>query len=504
MKNIQKIGVVGAGAMGRGIVQLFVQSGHPVVCFDVQAGAVDSAMENVTRMITRSIEKGRLPARVGESLEANLIRGQSMQDFADCDLVIEAIIEDVGIKQSLFTELESIVADDAILATNTSSLIVAEIAAKCRLPGRLAGLHFFNPVPLMKVAEVISAVRTEAHITAALKRVVENTGHRAVVAADQPGFLVNHAGRGLYTEGLRIVEEQVAQPAVVDTLMREAAGFRMGPFELMDLTGLDVSGTVMESVYQQFQQEPRFRPSALVPPRMAAGLFGRKTGEGWYRYDDGKRVDPTAASAPNAPTQVKAIWIDPDADQASELVALVSAAGQTVANEATKADLQVIQPWGVDASAYCANHQLDASKTVAVDPLPGLDKHRTVMLTCNTAPEARDLAQWLFTRDGVSATVIGDSPGYVVQRVLATIVNIAANIVQRGIAAVDDLEDAVRLGLGYPQGPLHIGDGIGGQRILDILTAQQALTGDDRYRPSTWLRRRVALGLPLVTAEAAR
>lgn len=504
MKNIRKIGVVGAGAMGRGIVQLFVQAGHPVVCFDVQAGAVESALQNVTKMITRSIEKGRLPASVGETLDNNLIRGQSMQDFADCDLVIEAIIEDVAIKQSLFDELETIVADDAILATNTSSLVVAEIAAKCRLPGRLAGLHFFNPVPLMKVAEVISAVRTEPAVSQALKSVVENAGHRAVLAADQPGFLVNHAGRGLYTEGLRIVEEQVAQPHLVDTLMREAAGFRMGPFELMDLTGLDVSGTVMESVYQQFQQEPRFRPSALVPPRMAAGLFGRKTGEGWYRYEEGKRVDPSVASSPAEPASVQTIWVDPEADQAAALKALVSNAGQNLASDADQADLLIIQPWGEDASSCCAKDQLDPTKTVAIDPLPGLDKHRTVMLTCGTEPKARDLAHWLLTSDGVSATVIGDSAGFVVQRILATIVNIAANIVQRGIAGVDDLEDAVRLGLGYPQGPLHLGDGLGAQRVLDILSAQQALTGDDRYRASIWLRRRVELGLPLLSPEATR
>ena len=504
MKAINKIGVVGAGAMGRGIVQLFAQAGHRVTCYDTQDGAVSKAFENVTAMITRSIEKGRLPASISDALADNLLIAESLHDFADCDLVVEAIVEDVAIKQSLFAELEAVVADDAILASNTSSLVVAEIAAKCSHPDRVAGLHFFNPVPLMKVAEVISAVRTDTEVVAALVDVVENAGHRAVVAADQPGFLVNHAGRGLYTEGLRIVEEQVATPAEVDTLMRDAAGFRMGPFELLDLTGLDVSGKVMESIYQQFQQEPRFRPSALVPPRMAAGLFGRKNGEGWYRYVDGKRIDAALAPDVNQPQSVQTIWIDDDADQAQELRALVKAAGQTVAKKSEQADLLLIQPWGEDASHYCARHNLASEKTVAVDPLPGLDKHRTLMLTVNTSEKARDLARFVLGHDGVATTIISDSPGFVVQRILATIVNIAANIVQRGIASIDDLEDAVRLGLGYPQGPLHIGDAVGGARILSILKAQQELTGDDRYRPSLWLRRRVELSVPLLTEEAIR
>ena len=489
--------------MGRGIVQLFVQSGHPVVCFDTAPNAVISAVEQVTGMINRSIEKGRLPAEVGDTLATNLISGSSLQDLADCDLVVEAIIEDVAIKQSLFCDLEEIVADDAILASNTSSLVVAEIAAKCKHPSRLAGLHFFNPVPLMKVAEIIRAVRTDQAVVEALKSVVEAAGHRAVVAADQPGFLVNHAGRGLYTEGLRVVEEQVATPQDVDTLMREAAGFKMGPFELMDLTGLDVSGKVMESIYQQFHQEPRFRPSALVPPRMAAGLYGRKTGEGWYRYDAGKRVDAQISQAPPLPASAS-VWVDENSDQANELKALVASANLIAAESSADADLALIQPWGEDASHYCVSIGLDAQKTVAVDPLPGLDKHRTLMLTSVTTDAARKLAHAVLTHDGVAATVINDSAGFVVQRVIATIVNIAANIAQRGIASVDDLEDAVRLGLGYPQGPLSIGEHVGGAKILEILTQQQAITGDDRYRVSPWLKRRILLGQSLLHTEPDR
>ncbi len=427
-----------------------------------------------------------------------------MQDLGGCAVIVEAIIEDLGAKRQLFGALEAFVADDAILASNTSSLVVAEIAAGCRRPGRVAGLHFFNPVPLMKVVEVIAAVRTTTDTVERLRGLVTDAGHRAVVTADQPGFLVNHAGRGLYTEGLRILEEQVAGPAEVDVLMREAAGFRMGPFELLDLTGLDVSGKVMDSIYEQFQHEPRFRPSSLIRPRIAAGLYGRKSGEGWYAYEgQSKLVDAAPARTPPLPAGLK-LWISREAEQREGIVALAQSAGVEVVGEMPEADLIVLQPWGRDASSACVAQCLDASRTVALDPLPGLDRHRTLMLTAVTTPAARDIALALFGSDGVPLTLIGDSPGFVVQRILAMIVNIAANIAQRGIAQVQDIEDAVKLGLGYPKGPLSLGDTIGGARVLTILRNIHALTNDPRYRPSPWLLRRATLGVSLLTPEARR
>jgi 3-hydroxybutyryl-CoA dehydrogenase len=503
MTSINRIGVVGAGAMGRGIVQLFAQAGHPVRCFDAAAGAADKAVEFVAGMIDKGVHKGRHSPEQGQAIIAAISACASLSDLADCDLVIEAIVEDLGIKRELFRALEEVVGEQAILTSNTSSLVVSEIAAGCRLPGRVAGLHFFNPVPLMKVAEVIAAVRTAPATVAALKAVVAATGHRAVVTEDQPGFLVNHAGRGLYTEGLRVLEERAASPQDVDTLMREAAGFRMGPFELLDLTGLDVSGKVMESIYQQFQQEPRFRPSSLVPPRIAAGIYGRKSGEGWYRYVDNVKQEAPRVAVPPLRADIS-VWVDPAADQHAGLTALARQAGMQVLDSAADADLLIVQFWGEDTTRYCARNGLDASRAVAVDPLPGLDKHRTLMLSAVTRAELRDAAHALLAQDGVAVTVINDSPGFVLQRILATIVNIAADIAQRGIASVEDLEDAVRLGLNYPQGPLTLGDGIGGARILQILTRMQAITGDPRYRPSHWLSRRVALGLSLLTAEAGR
>lgn len=504
VESLQTLGVVGAGAMGRGIVQLFAQGGYEVKCFDAQEGAARKARDYVSGVILRGVEKGRISQQDADKTIARIFACASIDDLAGCDIVIEAIVEDLDVKRRLFSALEDVVGENTILASNTSSLVVSEIAAQCRRPERVAGLHFFNPVPLMKVAEVVAAVRTAPQTIEILKSVVVAVGHRAVVTADQPGFLVNHAGRGLYTEGLRLLEEQVANCADIDTLLRDAAGFRMGPFELLDLTGLDVSGKVMESIYEQFQHEPRFRPSSLVRPRIAAGLFGRKTGEGWYRYEGDKKVETSPRPVP-ALVPGQKVWVDSAADRREQIVALAKAAGAEVMSSPTGADsLLVVQPWGYDATGYCVEKGFDASRCVALDPLPEFKQRRTLMLTVLTKVEKRDAALALFSSDGVPATLINDSPGFVVQRVLATIVNIAANIAQRGIASVEDIEYAVKLGLGYPEGPLAWGDKIGGDRVLAILRTMQAVTGDPRYRPSLWLTRRVGLGVSLLTAEVER
>ena len=501
----QTIAVIGAGAMGRGIVQLFAQSGHRVKFYDTSESAVTAAHAFITNMFDSKVDKGRISREEADKATARLIPCTELDEVADCDIVVEAVLEDLEIKRGLFAELEAVLSPSAVIASNTSSLLIADIAASCKHPERVAGLHFFNPVPVMRVVEIISSVRTSAATVDRLKACIGTTGHRAVLTQDQPGFLINHAGRGLYTEGLRILEEQAASHEQVDLLMREAAGFRMGPFELLDLTGLDVSSKVMQSIYDQFQQEPRFRPSSIIPPRVSAGLFGRKTGEGWYRYQDGKKVETGTASGP-APTLSDncIVWIDPAADQHEELSALSKLAGARVSQSPDDASLLLIQPWGIDVSQACADLELDASRCVAVDPLPSLEMRRTLMLSPITRAQPRDDAAAILGADGAPYTIISDSPGFVVQRMLATIVNIGTNIAQRGIATVEDIDDAVQIGLGYPAGPLALGDRIGPQKVMQILEGLLRVTGDPRYRPSHWLRRRAQLGENLSTPEAAR
>ena len=501
----QIVAVIGAGAMGRGIIQLFAQSGHTVKFFDTSEAAVTAAHAFVSDMLRSKVDKGRMSQSEVDQAIANLVPCAALGDIADCNVVVEAVLEDLEVKQSLFAQLEKVVSSSAILASNTSSLLVTDIAASCEHPERVAGLHFFNPVPAMRVVEIISAVRTADATVEQLRALIDTTTHRAVLAQDQPGFLVNHAGRGLYTEGLRILEEQVASHDQIDTLMREAAGFRMGPFELLDLTGLDVSSKVMQSIYDQFQQEPRFRPSSLIPPRVAAGLFGRKTHEGWYQYGPDAQApgDQKKGSFPPL-TENSRVWIDPTVDRYDDLIEKVTQAGAPVAQTADNASLLLIQPWGIDVSQACADLGLDARLCVALDPLPALDQHRTLMLSPITGIQAKNDALALLSDGGAPVTVINDSPGFVVQRILATIVNIGTNIAQRGIASPDDIDDAVRIGLGYPQGPLALGDSIGPEKVMAILEGMQRVTGDPRYRPSQWLRRRALLGESLLTPETSR
>ena len=501
----QAIAVIGAGAMGRGIVQLFAQSGHRVKFYDTSEAAVAAAHSFVTDMFDSKVDKGRISREEADKAKAQLVPCTQLGDIADCETVIEAVLEDLEVKRGLFAELEAVVSPSAVIASNTSSLLIADIATGCNHPERVAGLHFFNPVPVMRVVEIISSVRTAAVTVDRLKACIDNTGHRAVLVQDQPGFLINHAGRGLYTEGLRILEEQAGSHDQIDLLMREAAGFRMGPFELLDLTGLDVSSRVMQSIYDQFQQEPRFRPSSIIPPRVAAGLFGRKTGEGWYQYQDGKKLNPAPAGEPSPTLHDDcSVWIDPAADRHTELSALSQQAGAQLAQSPEDASLLLVQPWGIDVSQACADLDLDANRCVAVDPLPSLEMRRTLMLSPITRAQSRDDAAAILGADNAPYTIISDSPGFVVQRMLATIVNIGTNIAQRGIASVEDIDDAVRIGLGYPAGPLALGDSIGPQKVMQILEGLQRVTGDPRYRPSHWLRRRAQLGENLTTREAAR
>ncbi|MBO9499063.1 MAG: 3-hydroxyacyl-CoA dehydrogenase [Novosphingobium sp.] len=483
------IGVVGAGVMGRGIVQLFAQAGHKVRLFDADAGAVAKAVEFVGGMIDRQVAKGAIDAEAGAAIKARVTPCAAPGELAGCTIVIEAIVERLDAKQALFRELEPIVGPDCILASNTSSLLISAIASACKWPGRVAGLHFFNPVPLMKIVEVIPGVLTEPRVAPLLKALVEGAGHRAVTAADQPGFLVNHAGRALYTEGLRIVEEGVTDFVGVDRIVREGMGFRMGPFELLDLTGLDVSGAVMVSIWEQYQYDPRYRPSSLVPPRLAAGLYGRKTGQGFYAYAGGERADP---EEPPIPEGRGSVWADDSVGDA--IRALL---GDRLEADPEAADALLVAPWGEDVTTAALRLGLDPARCLGVDPATDPARRRTLMRSPATRQAAVDAAHAALASDGVKASVIGDSVGFVAQRVLAMIVNTGAAIAERGIASTADIDAAVRIGLGYPAGPLELGDRIGPARVVVLLEALQAATGDPRYRPGVWLRRRAQLGLAL-------
>ncbi|NLP65871.1 3-hydroxyacyl-CoA dehydrogenase [Paraburkholderia sacchari] len=504
--NIETIGIVGTGAMGRGIAQIAAQAGLAVRLYDTNAQAVAAASAYLADTFAKLATKGKLSETNANAALARVTGVNTIDGLAGCDLVIEAIVENLDAKRVLFRELETVVSGKCLLASNTSSLSITAIAAACGDPSRVAGYHFFNPVPLMKVVEVIDGLRSDPAAGDALMALASRMGHTPVRAKDMPGFIVNHAGRGMNTEGLRVAGEGVASFADVDRIMREQAGFRLGPFELLDLTALDVSHPVMESIYHQFYEEPRFTPSPITGVRLAGGLVGRKSGEGFYRYIDGKQQVPEEPAAPAA--LPASVWVSRSNAAAREaVVALAAQAGVAIDEGDTPGadSLIVVAPLGLDATTAALEEQLDASRVVAIDtlfPLAGA-KRRTLMTTPATTRAARDAGHALFAADGVPVTVIRDSTGFVAQRIVATIVNIGCDIAQKQIASPRDIDLAVTLGLGYPHGPLALGDALGARTILTILNNIHAVLGDPRYRPSPWLARRAQLGLALTQPDAA-
>ena len=501
---INRACIVGAGIMGRGIAQVFAAAGIRTRLYDTAPNAARAAIAFINDVVNRAVSKGRTTQADADAMGERLEAVDAIEALADCDIVVESIVEDLEAKRVLLRRLEDVVSQSCLLVTNTSSLSVTAIAAACRSPQRVAGLHFFNPAPLMKLVEVIPGARTVPAVTDALLELASRLGHRAVRARDTPGFLVNHAGRGYGTEALRVLAEGVASPADIDRVMRDVAGFRMGPLELLDLTGLDVSHPVMESIYHQFYEEPRFRPSPETARRLAAGLLGRKAGEGFYRYTNGERQDPVEEPAPC--DRPAAVWVSAaDPGARSRVLEFLRALPEppTIDAGATPdtASLCLVAPLGLDATTASIEQHLDAARVIAVDTVLNWHKRPTLMPTPATRPAVRDAAHGLFAAGGAPVTMIRDSPGFIAQRILAMVVNVSCDIAQQRIASPGDIDEGARIGLGYPAGPLQLGDQLGPATVLGILEGVQRLTGDMRYRPSLWLRRRAQLGLSLRTVD---
>ncbi|MCY1338511.1 3-hydroxyadipyl-CoA dehydrogenase [compost metagenome] len=501
---LTQISIIGAGAMGRGIALLFASAGHTVRLYDTRAEAVDEALAFNRNLLERSVAKGKLSPVELDAILARSLPARALAELAGSEVVIEAIVERLDVKQALFAELEGIVGARTILASNTSSLSVTRIASGCTHPERVAGFHFFNPVTLMKLVEVVRGERTDPAVIARLVELAEHAGHFPAITPDSPGFLVNHAGRAYGTEAQRILAEGIATPAQIDRILRDGPGFPMGPFELMDLTGLDISHAVMESIYEQYYQDPRYTPSNLAGQRVAAGLFGRKSGEGYYRYVDGKQVREPQPQFDPLPLD-RPFWLDSaDAGLRASLRQLLATAGAELETGAQPSERAIclVTPLGEDASTAIHRLGLPAARTLALETFCDFTRRRVLMRQPALDPALLAQARQALGADGVPVEVINDSPGFVSQRIVASIVNLGCEIALRRIADPHTLDRAVTLALGYPMGPLAFGEHYGAVRILEILTHIQAGYGDEpRYRPSPWLRRRVQLGLPLTTPE---
>ncbi len=281
------IGIVGSGAMGSGIAQVAATAGHPTIVYDTNSAALEKAKTNLTNSLQKLVEKEKISSDKAQSILKLTSYSSSIQDFKSCDLIIEAIVENIDVKQSVFKELESISSNTCVLASNTSSLSITSIASACNNPEKVMGIHFFNPATLMPLVEIIPGIATDMVIANHCQALINSWGKVTVMTKDTPGFIVNRVARPFYSEALRIYDEQIADMATIDWAMKEIGGFRMGPFELMDLIGHDVNYVVTETVWKQFYYDPRFKPSLTQKRLLEAKFLGKKTNRGFYDYRDG-------------------------------------------------------------------------------------------------------------------------------------------------------------------------------------------------------------------------
>jgi 3-hydroxybutyryl-CoA dehydrogenase len=486
--TVDTVGIIGSGAMGAGIAQSCLASGFHVILYDSNAAALSKAKDDVFARLARLIEKGQLPRDFLTDAERRMTIADSLAQLAPAQMVIEAIVERLEPKRALFSELEGIVAKDAVLATNTSSLSVAAIAAACSHKQRVCGIHFFNPVPVMKLVEVISAPTTSEDGIDRACKLVTALGKTPVKVKDGPGFMVNLGGRAYVTEALHIVQEGVADITTVDRIMRDASGFRMGPFELMDLTGIDVNFPATQSIYHGYQHDPRVKTTTLHELMFNSGRFGRKTGQGFYNYgpDSGAKAEPERQIVSSLEEFCVAL-----PEPTSALQAFVGELGIRTRDDA---DVSLIAPVGEDAATIAARLRVAPSKLVAIDLIAINRKFVTLMAPLgNDGLSLRRMADGL-RGQGLRVETVKDSPGFVVQRILAMIANLGCEMAQIGIGTPEDIDLAMKLALNYPQGPLEFAQTIGLGTTHSILTNIQMVTGSDRYRPSLWLRRRAMLG----------
>jgi 3-hydroxybutyryl-CoA dehydrogenase len=492
------LGVVGAGAMGAGIAQVALTGGMRVVLYDADRKALEKAQGGIAARLDRLVEKGEAKADATAAAKPRLVLASSTADFAPCAVVIEAIVENLDVKRQIFRALEEVVPPDAVLASNTSSIPIASIAQPLRERRRVAGMHFFNPVPLMKLVEIISAAETDPAIPDLLARLGERMGRTPVRVKDSPGFLVNLGGRAYTSEALHILQEAVATPEDVDAVMRECCGFRMGPFELMDLTGIDVNYPVSRIIHEGYFYDPRLKTTPGHAALFNAGRLGRKTGAGFHRYDaGGKRLAEAVPAAAAGSVPARVILAETD----DRLVSLVLAAGVEAEAIDDGASPILVAPVGEDCTTAALRLGLDPKRTVAVDLSHDTAKRITIMAAPGADPAAGDAVEAMLARTGRAVTRIKDSPGFIAQRITAMIANLGCEMAQMALASPADIDTAMRLGLNYPAGPLALAERMGVGTTYEILSRLFEITGSDRYRPSLWLRRRAMLGLPITTPD---
>ncbi|WP_392965114.1 3-hydroxyacyl-CoA dehydrogenase [Streptomyces sp. LN245] len=483
------VAVVGTGTMGQGIAQVALVAGHPVRLYDAAPGRAAAAAEAIGARLDRLVAKDRLTGADRDAARARLQPASDLTDLADCVLVVEAVLEQLDVKQQLFGELEDIVGDDCLLATNTSSLSVTAIGGALRNPGRLVGLHFFNPAPLLPLVEVVSGFATDVTSATRAYETARAWGKTPVACADTPGFIVNRIARPFYAEAFAVHESQAADPATIDAVLRESGGFRMGAFELTDLIGQDVNESVTHSVWRSFFQDVRFTPSLAQRRLVEAGRFGRKTGHGWYDYGDGAEPsEPHTAEKAQPPAYVV---VEGDLGPAADVLALIREAGIQVREDEEDHGTRLVLPSGGQLVLADGQTSVEFRDVVYFDLALDYRKATRIALSASqdTAPQTLSEAIGLFQALGKDVSVIGDCPGMIVARTVARIVDLAYDAVAKGVATEEDIDTAMRLGVNYPLGPFEWSRRLGVNWSYDVLDELHVRDPSGRYAPSLALYR---------------
>jgi 3-hydroxybutyryl-CoA dehydrogenase len=487
------MGVVGAGTMGGGIAQVAARAGHPVLVVDAIAGAANAAVAGARERLMRSAAKGWLPEDAAEAAASRLAAVKSVADLSQCSLVIEAVVEDLAVKRELFAELETICDRAAILATNTSSLDVTAIAAGTTKPERVAGMHFFNPAPMLPLVEIVAAAQSDPAVLDTLAETARAWGKTPVRCASTPGFIVNRVARPFYGEAFRLLEAGVADPATIDALLKEAGGFRMGPFELTDLIGQDVNAAVSQSLWEAFDRDPRFAPSSLQASLVAEGRLGRKVGRGIY--DGGELPEPSTAAPAPRPGRVVVNGAGDPLDPLVERLAKVGVLGLRTMDygpiRLRPAPGVVIR---LTDGRKAADISAESRETVVLVDLAhdyATATRLAVAASADAPTDAVHTAVGCLQAAGLSVTVLPDVPALVVARTVAMLAAFGADAVDAGVADVADVDTAMRQGVSYPRGPIEWGDAVDWRWVERVLTSLAAAEDPRRYRVPEGVRERV-------------
>lgn len=452
--------------MGAGIAQVAAQAGHAVIVLDQNEEALARGRETVAKGLAALVKRGKLDDAQASAIASRCRWTLDAAALAPAGLVIEAIVENADLKRALFEKIEAVVATEAIIATNTSSLAVTALAAGRKNPARYMGLHFFNPAPVMKLVEVIAGAETDGALAASAQRLMNAWGKTAVMVRDAPGFIVNRVARPFYGEGWRALEEGAADAATIDFLFRDLAGFRMGPFELGDLIGHDVNYAAAQSVFAAYSGRTRFTPSLMQGGLVAAGRLGRKTGRGVYSYSEERSAAPA--------------------------VLTVDRAGAEISMLAAVMDGAAIETDGVRIMASDGRPARAVSAAIN-RPVVTLDFTRDpaasgVIAFSVSGNEAKEIAFRFLAQNGKNAVMLRDRPGLVVMRTLLQLANCAADAVRDNIAEPQAIDLAMVNGVNYPFGPIAWAEKFGFGRVVAALDAIADETGEAMYRPGEWLR----------------